>query len=1219
MARAKTRKKSQEPLPQADPRATLDGQVLLEAAGPVLRQLEEDLLERARGSQAMTRALTERHGEERDAKRTADPFDVWQRAFVEQVAAAWFLSCVFVRTLEDRGLVERRRLAGSGAADSQRSFFELGPSLTERDYLLTVFRELEHFEATRDLFDSRHNPVWLLAPSAEASKTLLALFRQPSAEEPGFRFGGADTRFLGDLYQDLSESVRSRYALLQTPRFVEAFILDRTLEPAIERFGLDQTTIIDPTCGSGHFLLGAFERLFDHKLRAEPGLSGREAARWALGAVHGVDINPYAVAIARFRLTLAFLEKAGYQRLSDAPAVHLNLAVADSLLENPGTPTLATLAGQRPESWFGAEFSLEEPAWAREILGKRHAAVVGNPPYITVKNAAKRDLYRQAYPRSAFREYSLAAPFTECFFQLARRGGRIGMITANSFMKREFGKRLIQEYLSTVNLDRIINTSGAFIPGHGTPTVLLFGSAEEKQGTEVEVVLASRGEPSTPEDPEKGLVWSSIAEHWNDVGFDNEFISVARVERTTLEKHPWSLGGGGAAELKELLEERAETRLGEVAKSIGFMCITKQDDVFSNSTGVFARQGVETSWLREFVIGEHVRDWAISSDLDVFFPYETNATLKQLAPAASGAQRMLWPYRTVLESRAVFGGKTFRQAGRRWYEYGQIPTDRVAGPAITFAFIATHNHFVLDRGDKVFNRSAPIIKLPESATEEDHLALLAYLNSSTACFWMKQVFHDKGSGTDTGKWQAERAKIAYEFTGTGLDALPVPAFSSHEREALCALASRLLDLATERSALMSELLPSWDRGADLPDRIEKAKLRDETILGDMIAAQERLDWLVYEAFGLCALGLASRLPGNAIRIGARAFEVAQARSGLHLGIDGQILDASGAGMDEFVDAIQQSSCLSVIERPEYKRRWQITPKSLAGRVLTFEDRLRQAATDVVAQSTEVLLQRSASTNRCVAARAVVDDATRDAALKALFSAGRLGGEEPASHIQEVLMAEAVPYLAGLRFSASGMDKYNEWLAVWSLQRREDAGEAVKIRPPPRYSPCDFLSARFDDLRGKLDVPKERFISYPGCESDEDGQPIYGWAGWNHLQRAQALAALYQDRKTREGWEKARLVPMLAGLLELIPWVKQWHNEPSAEYNGLKLGDYFEGFLKGECAELGVTEEDLRAWRPPQRRAGSKAAKSTREPTDPTSPESASAKPRRRRQQPAEDE
>ena len=64
--------------------------------------------------------------------------------------------------------------------------------------------------------------------------------------------------------------------------------------------------------------------------------------------------------------------------------------------------------------------------------------------------------------------------------------------------------------------------------------------------------------------------------------------------------------------------------------------------------------------------------------------------------------------------------------------------------SIAFAFVATHNHFVLDHGGKVFKQAAPLIKLPADATGTDHLALVGLLNSSPACFWMKQVLHDKG-------------------------------------------------------------------------------------------------------------------------------------------------------------------------------------------------------------------------------------------------------------------------------------------------------------------------------------------------------------------------------------------------------------------------------------------------------------------------------------------
>jgi len=193
---------------------------------------------------------------------------------------------------------------------------------------------------------------------------------------------------------------------------------------------------------------------------------------------------------------------------------------------------------------------------------------------------------------------------------------------------------------------------------------------------------------------------------------------------------------------------------------------------------------------------------------------------------------------------------------------------------------------------------------------------------------------------------------------------------------------------------------------------------------------------------------------------------------------------------------------------------------------------------------------------------------------------------------DTLRESSVPYLSCLRFTASGLEKHRQWQHTWTLQRREDAGETVgEIPVPPKYDQDDYRDAVYWRLRGKLDVPKERFISYPGCEPDEDKSPVYGWAGWNHLQQAQALAALYVKRKTEEAWGKERLVPMLAGLDELIPWIKQWHNEPSAEYAGMRLGDYFADFVAGECQVLAVTLDDLRAWRPAEKvRGGGKKKK-----------------------------
>ena len=67
--------------------------------------------------------------------------------------------------------------------------------------------------------------------------------------------------------------------------------------------------------------------------------------------------------------------------------------------------------------------------------------------------------------------------------------------------------------------------------------------------------------------------------------------------------------------------------------------------------------------------------------------------------------------------------------------------------------------------------------------------------------------------------------------------------------------------------------------------------------------------------------------------------------------------------------------------------------------------------------------------------------------------------------------------------------------------------------------------------------------------------------------------------------------MLAGLLELLPWLHQWHAEPDDEYGGQSPAKYFQDFLDAQCTELGLTHEALRAWKPPEKTRGSRAKRS----------------------------
>jgi hypothetical protein len=160
-----------------------------------------------------------------------------------------------------------------------------------------------------------------------------------------------------------------------------------------------------------------------------------------------------------------------------------------------------------------------------------------------------------------------------------------------------------------------------------------------------------------------------------------------------------------------------------IAESIGISCFTLEDDVFLNNAGSPARLGVESSYTRSMIIGEAIRDWGIGELPAAIFPYEHD--LSPCSSPDSGALKSLWPSRTSIANNMLFGGKTKVQGGLKWFEYGRLTKDKLRTPlSITFAEVATHNHFVLDRGGKVFKQTAPIIKLDATATEADHIALL---------------------------------------------------------------------------------------------------------------------------------------------------------------------------------------------------------------------------------------------------------------------------------------------------------------------------------------------------------------------------------------------------------------------------------------------------------------------------------------------------------------
>ena len=155
-------------------------------------------------------------------------------------------------------------------------------------------------------------------------------------------------------------------------------------------------------------------------------------------------------------------------------------------------------------------------------------------------------------------------------------------------------------------------------------------------------------------------------------------------------------------------------------------------------------------------------------------------------------------------------------------------------------------------------------------------------------------------------------------------------------------------------------------------------------------------------------------------------------------------------------------------------------------------------------------------------------------------------------------------------------------------------KAEKVGPipvPPRYTSADFRKGAWWRLRGKLDVPKERFFSLPCCERDADPSLVIGWAGWTALEQSRAVAEYFNRMREQDGWKAERLAPLLAALLELLPWVRQYHNAPDPEFD-IGMGDYFEGFIDEEARALSLTSESIRYWKP----AGDQSRRSGRRKT-----------------------
>ena len=280
----------------------------------------------------------------------------------------------------------------------------------------------------------------------------------------------------------------------------------------------------------------------------------------------------------------------------------------------------------------------------------------------------------------------------------------------------------------------------------------------------------------------------------------------------------------------------------------------------------------------------------------------------------------------------------------------------------------------------MFNRIGPGDQAAAAATEDDHLALLGLLNSSTACFWMKQVFHNKGSSVDQHGAVTNDGHVRelLEF-----DANQTETASPSSRVARPPTSSHDLADASDGQHPAS-VLPAARETCPVT-AIAESKMAEvwpksiDPLAAQMISLQEELDWQCYRLYGLIEDDLTqsrkaakedanesdANLPAaaaaSAWAAGLRDRDGSQdggRRAARRPGSSGTastpITELPADWPDDYrklverrIELIESDPNIRLIEQPEYKRRWNTEP---------WESQLERALARLAARPPRIVLR-----------------------------------------------------------------------------------------------------------------------------------------------------------------------------------------------------------------------------------------------------------------------
>lgn len=549
-----------------------------------------------------------------------------------------------------------------------------------------------------------------------------------------------------------------------TPDDVIDYIVERTIGRAVGCVNdIQQFRILDPACGSGLFLLKAFDAICSSIQQKEGAISPAHARAILENCLYGIDIDRAAVQETQQNL-LKKAEKFGIRNANFMNHFFVGDAL-DRLVEN-GAQLELDLVSTENQSATATIFPDVMSAGGFDC-------VIGNPPYIRIQNIfplKRRNKYINFFQTASGR-FDISTLFIELGASMLKESGRLGFIVSNKLLSTNGAAQLRKFILNHFIIEEIIDLAdtklfeAAILPmililkrGRNSSQPLVFASVSEiKTGSDkaqqaLDIFQALR-------DPE--LPVSIEIECQQRVFKFEKFLT----NQPSKAKTVWTFHPPKEARLLEKIKLNSNGTLKDIAEKISVGLKTTADDVFVKPmTLAFIEENqLEQKLVFPVLESHNVNRWSIQwqreKDNYVLYPHkEKNGALLPIdLNRFPHTRKYLHSHREKLTSRGYL-----REAGRQWYEIWvhQSPADFAKIKIITPDISAT-NRFALDRNGYFVNGTCFYIILKDQSIDMN-FAMLALLNSK-----LMEYFHKTTSGNVL---YAKR----FRYWATYLSKYPIP-------------------------------------------------------------------------------------------------------------------------------------------------------------------------------------------------------------------------------------------------------------------------------------------------------------------------------------------------------------------------------------------------------------------------------------------------------------